>query len=154
MPGPVTLATAWANLHRWSFDARMLTGTGARRHALAMRRDLWLHVDAARSALEAGRVADAPLGELHHLNDQLRQLARDHDQRLALLPERRSAVDLDGARAETDRITGCADEVARAAWEALDSVTACDARHLESLVEHEARAVREGASRLRAVSGP
>ena len=153
VPGPVALTTGWASLHRWSFDARMLTGTGERRWALALRRDLWVHVDAAGAAVEAGRAADAPLGDLGRLNDRIRGLARDHDRRLALLPDRRSGMDLHRARVETARITGCADEVARAAWDALDSVSAADARRLQTLVAHEARAVSEGASRLRSMAG-
>ena len=153
LPGPEVVALACVHLRRRWLDARVLTATGSRRQGLAMRRELWLHVDAARAALEAGRLADAPLGDLHRLGVQLRALAGEHDRQLRLLPDPAPADDLRLASAETNRITGCADELARTAREVLRSVSAGGTSHLESLVAREVIAVREGASRIRAVSG-
>jgi hypothetical protein len=152
-PSPAAAATAWAQLHRRVFDVRIAASAAALRPALAMRRQIWSRVDAANAVLAAARAADAPVGDLNRLSSQLRHLARQHDRQLRLDPGRLSPDEADRARVQTERIAASADELARAAREALHAVQSCDGAHVAQLIAHEADAVSEGASRLRAISG-
>ncbi len=152
VPGPVAAATAWAHLRRGWFGARVVSSTGSKRQALVLRRELWQHVDRASAAVSHAQAADAPLGELPRLVRQLGDLARQLDRQLALLSPNAAGNSLEGARAETDQITRCADEIAGAALDALRCIPNFDSDQVASAIQREVQAVRAGFARLDSTS--
>ncbi len=152
VPGPVAAATAWAHLRRGWFGARVISSTGSTRQALVLRRELWHHVDRASAAVSHAQAADAPLGELPRLVRQLGDLARQLDRQLAFLTPSVAGNSLEGARAETDQITRCADEIADAALEALRCIPNFDSDHVATAIQREVQALRAGFARLNSTS--
>ncbi len=151
-PRPATATVTYAHMHRRSLGLRRVTSSGTRREALSLRQDLWSHVDTAQAALATAEGAGAPVGDLAFLSGQLRDLARRHDQRLALLSIRSSSDDLARARVETIGISEQADMVSDAAIAALHAVSSQDADRLALLLDHETQAVKAGSARLRSLS--
>jgi DNA-binding transcriptional regulator YiaG len=129
-----------------------MVGTGVRRQALWMRRDLWLHVDAAETAVKAARATDTPVGELPALVGHLRDQARRHDHALVLVAHGVRAIDLVSARDETDRIVSQADMVSTAAVEAIRADTQLGSDQLAVALDRETRAVADGSARLRSLT--
>jgi hypothetical protein len=152
VPGPVAAATAWAHLRKGWFGARVISSTGSKRRALVLRRELWQHVDRASAAVSHAQAADAPLGELPRLVRQLGDLARQLDRQLAFLTPNTAGNSLEGARAETDQITRCADEIAGAALDALRCIPNFDSDQVASAIQREVQAVRAGFARLNSTS--
>lgn len=152
-PGPEALAAAWSHAHRSSLSARALVGTGARRQALRMRRDLWTHVSAAETAVHAAEHAGTPVGDLPFLVGHLKDLARRHDHTLVLVSKGVSVTGVADARAETDRISAEADRVSSAVVDAFRADSVFDPGHLSTALAHETRAVAGGASQVRSLAG-
>ena len=151
-PRPATATVTYAHMHRRTLGLRRVTSSGTRRETLSLRQDLWSHVDTAHAALATAEGAGAPVGDLAFLSGQLRDLARRHDQRLALLSIRSSSDDLARARVETIGISEQADMVSDAAIAALHAVSSQDADRLALLLDHETQAVKAGSARLRSLS--
>ena len=151
-PGPEALAGAWSHVHRTSLSARALVGTGSRRQALRMRRDLWTHVSAAETAVHAADHAGTPVGDLPYLVAHLKDLARRHDHALVLVGKGVPVMGIADARAETDRIAGEADRVSGAVVDAFRADSVLDPAHLTTALDHETRAVSGGAAQVRSLT--
>ncbi|HEY6624155.1 MAG TPA: hypothetical protein VIX85_10005 [Acidimicrobiales bacterium] len=151
-PRPATATVTYAHMHQRTLGLRRVASSGTRREALSLRQDLWSHVDTAHAALATAQATGAPVGDLALLSGQLRDLARRHDQRLALLSIRSSSDDLARARVETIGISHQADMVSDAAIAALHAVSTHDADRLAMLLDHETQAVKAGSARLRSLS--
>lgn len=151
-PRPATATVTYAHMHQRTLGLRRVASSGNRREALSLRQDLWSHVDTAHAALATAQATGAPVGDLAFLSGQLRDLARRHDQRLALLSIRSSNDDLARARVDTIGISDQADMVSDAAIAALHAVSTHDADRLAQLLDHETQAVKAGSARLRSLS--
>jgi hypothetical protein len=151
-PRPATSTVTYAQMHRRTLGMRRMATSGPKRQVLSLRQDLWSHVDTAHAALTTAQANGAPIGDLAVLSGQLRELARRHDQHLALLAAHSSIGDMARAQAETAQITEHADMVSDAAIAALHAVSTQDADRLALLLDHEAQAVKAGSARLRSLS--
>ena len=151
-PTPEAMAQALSGAHRSSLGARALVGTGVRRQALWMRRELWTHVDASSTAVDAARATGVPVGDLPDLVGHLRDQARRHDHALVLVGKGVPAMDLGAARAETQRINAQADMVAAAVVEAMRSDAVVHPDHLAAALDREARSVSAGAAAQRSLT--
>jgi hypothetical protein len=151
-PRPATATVTYAHMHRRTLGIRRMTSSGPRRESLSLRQDLWSHVDTAHAALSTAQANGAAIGDLAVLSGQLRELAKRHDQQLALLSIRSSHGVMTRARDETARIAEQADMVSEAAIGALHAVATQDADRLALLLDHETKAVKAGSARLRSLS--
>jgi hypothetical protein len=151
-PTPEAMAQALSGAHRSTLAARAVVVRGNRRQALRLRRDLWTHVDASTTAVNAAQSTGVPVGDLPYLVGHLRDQARRHDHALVLVGKGVPAMDLVTARAETERINAQADQVSTAVVEAMRSDATIHPDHLSAALDREARSVSAGAAAQRSLT--
>lgn len=143
-------AGAIANARPGYLELRALGATGGNRELFALRAALARTVPTAAATVAEARAAGAPVGELPRLASELSALANREDRALRLLQASGAPADLREPRARTGELIKLAEDLRRAAAQALHEVTAPDLDRLASELARERDAIADGLAHWRA----